>query len=111
MGRMGKDRTKQRVESKAWWPQWEQELSEYIRTCEIFQRANRENGKRYGLIQYIEEPKHQWETIDMDWITGIVPGGKENFNSCLVIFDRYGNSVRFLPCHKEDTAMDTALLF
>ncbi|MBW0489859.1 hypothetical protein O181_029574 [Austropuccinia psidii MF-1] len=47
----------------------------------------------------------------MDWVTGLVPGGKENFNFCLVIADRYRKSVRFLPCHNEDTAIDTALLF
>ncbi|MBW0508852.1 hypothetical protein O181_048567 [Austropuccinia psidii MF-1] len=47
----------------------------------------------------------------MDWVTGLVPGGKENFNAFLVIVDRYSNTVRCLPCHKEDTAMDTALLF
>ncbi|MBW0540036.1 hypothetical protein O181_079751 [Austropuccinia psidii MF-1] len=47
----------------------------------------------------------------MDWVTGLVPGGKENFNACLIIVDRFSHSVRFLPCHKEDTAMDTALLF
>ncbi|MBW0465736.1 hypothetical protein O181_005451 [Austropuccinia psidii MF-1] len=47
----------------------------------------------------------------MDWVTGLVPGVKENFNSFLVIVDRYSKSVSFLPCHKEDTAMDTALLF
>ncbi|MBW0563943.1 hypothetical protein O181_103658 [Austropuccinia psidii MF-1] len=47
----------------------------------------------------------------MDWVTGLVPGGKNNFNSCLVIVDRCGKSVRFLPCGKEDKDMDTALLF
>ncbi|MBW0531869.1 hypothetical protein O181_071584 [Austropuccinia psidii MF-1] len=47
----------------------------------------------------------------MDWVTGPVPGGKENFNACLIIVDRFSKSVRCLPCHKEDTAMDTALLF
>ncbi|MBW0566614.1 hypothetical protein O181_106329, partial [Austropuccinia psidii MF-1] len=47
----------------------------------------------------------------MDWVTGLVPGGKENFITFLVIFDRYRKHVRCLPCHKEDTAMDTALLF
>ncbi|MBW0482371.1 hypothetical protein O181_022086 [Austropuccinia psidii MF-1] len=47
----------------------------------------------------------------MHWVTGIVPGGKENFNACLVIVDRYTKSVRCLPCHKKDTAMDTAFLF
>ncbi|MBW0491096.1 hypothetical protein O181_030811 [Austropuccinia psidii MF-1] len=47
----------------------------------------------------------------MDWVTGPVPGGKENFNACLIIVDTFGNSMRFLPCHKEDTPMDTAPLF
>ncbi|MBW0545786.1 hypothetical protein O181_085501 [Austropuccinia psidii MF-1] len=47
----------------------------------------------------------------MDWVTGLVPGGKENFNACLVIVDRYRKSVSFLPCHKEETAINTALLF
>ncbi|MBW0508271.1 hypothetical protein O181_047986 [Austropuccinia psidii MF-1] len=47
----------------------------------------------------------------MDCVTGLVPGGKENFNACIVIFDRYSKSVRCLPCHKEDIAMDKALLY
>ncbi|MBW0482159.1 hypothetical protein O181_021874 [Austropuccinia psidii MF-1] len=44
-------------------------------------------------------------------VTGLVPGGKENFNACLIIVDRFSKSMRFLPCHKEDPAMDTALIF
>ncbi|MBW0525123.1 hypothetical protein O181_064838 [Austropuccinia psidii MF-1] len=47
----------------------------------------------------------------MEWVTGLVPGGKENFNSCLVRVDRYSKSFRCLPFYKENTAMDTALLF
>ncbi|MBW0469375.1 hypothetical protein O181_009090 [Austropuccinia psidii MF-1] len=58
MGHMSEDRTKERVASKAWWPKWEQELSEYINTCKRCQKANRKHGKKYGLIQHIEEPKH-----------------------------------------------------
>ncbi|MBW0528801.1 hypothetical protein O181_068516 [Austropuccinia psidii MF-1] len=47
----------------------------------------------------------------MDWVTGLVPGGKENYNACLIIVDRFSKSMRCLPFHKEETAMDTALLF
>ncbi|MBW0545778.1 hypothetical protein O181_085493 [Austropuccinia psidii MF-1] len=47
----------------------------------------------------------------MDWVTGLVPGGRENFNSCLIIVDRFSKSVSCLPCYKEDTAMDTDFLF
>ncbi|MBW0538672.1 hypothetical protein O181_078387 [Austropuccinia psidii MF-1] len=66
MGHVSEDRTKERVASTAWWPKWEQELSEYINTCERCQKANRKHGNKYGLLQHIEEPKHPWETINMD---------------------------------------------
>ncbi|MBW0581712.1 hypothetical protein O181_121427 [Austropuccinia psidii MF-1] len=111
MGHMSEDSTKERVASTAWWPKWEQELSEYINTRERCQKVNRKHGKKYGLIKHIEEFKHPLETINMEWVTGLVPGGKEKFNACLIIVDRFRKSVRFPPCHKEDTAMDTALLF
>ncbi|MBW0476637.1 hypothetical protein O181_016352 [Austropuccinia psidii MF-1] len=85
MGHMSEDRTKERVTRTAWWPQWEQGTSEYINICERCQKANRK--------------------------TGLVPVGKENCKAFLVIVDRYSKCVRFLPCTKEDTAMDTAFLF
>ncbi|MBW0563020.1 hypothetical protein O181_102735 [Austropuccinia psidii MF-1] len=47
----------------------------------------------------------------MDWVTGLVPGGKESFYACLIIADKFSKSMRCLPCHKEETAMDTSLLF
>ncbi|MBW0569344.1 hypothetical protein O181_109059 [Austropuccinia psidii MF-1] len=111
MEHMSEDRTKERVASTSWWPKWKQKFSEYIKTCERSQKANIKHGKKYGLLQHIEEPKHQWEMINMDWVTVLVPGGKENFNSCLIIANRLSKSLRCLPCHKEDTAMDTSLLF
>ncbi|MBW0483755.1 hypothetical protein O181_023470 [Austropuccinia psidii MF-1] len=66
MGHMSEDRTKQRVASTAWWPQWEKE------TC----------PRRQRKLQLFP-----------------------------VIVDRYSKGFRFLQCHKEDTAMDTELLF
>ncbi|MBW0570353.1 hypothetical protein O181_110068 [Austropuccinia psidii MF-1] len=111
MEHMSEDRTKQRVASTAWWPKWEQELIEYINTCGKSKKANRKHGRNYGLLQHIEEPKHPWESINMDWVTGLVPGGRENFNACLIIVDRFIQGVRFLPCHKEDTETNTASLF
>ncbi|MBW0476443.1 hypothetical protein O181_016158 [Austropuccinia psidii MF-1] len=108
---MSEERTKERVASTAWWTKGKQELSEYINNCERCQKANSKHWKKYGLLQHIEEPKHPWETINMDWVTGLVPGGKENFNACLILVDRFSKSMRCLLCHKEDTAMDTAWFF
>ncbi|MBW0560145.1 hypothetical protein O181_099860 [Austropuccinia psidii MF-1] len=46
----------------------------------------------------------------MDWVTALPPGGDKSKNACLVIVDRYSKTPIFLPHHKDDTAMDRALL-
>ncbi|MBW0512844.1 hypothetical protein O181_052559 [Austropuccinia psidii MF-1] len=99
------------MESTAWWLQWEQKLSGYINTYHRFRNANRKPGNKYGLLQPIEGPEHPLEIINISWVTGLVPGGKENYNYLLVIVDSLSKRFRYLPFHKEDTAMDTALLF
>ncbi|MBW0523137.1 hypothetical protein O181_062852 [Austropuccinia psidii MF-1] len=39
------------------------------------------------------------------------PRRQGEFNTCLIIVDSFSKSMRCLPCHKEDIAMDTPLLF
>ncbi|MBW0482528.1 hypothetical protein O181_022243 [Austropuccinia psidii MF-1] len=68
-------------------------------------------GRSMGYLKKKQEPKHPRETINMKWITGLVPGGKENFDVALIIVDRFSKRMRCLPFNKENTAMDTALLF
>ncbi|MBW0516950.1 hypothetical protein O181_056665 [Austropuccinia psidii MF-1] len=46
----------------------------------------------------------------MDWVTALPPSDDKGYNSCLVIVYRYSKTPIFLPCNKDDTAMDTALL-
>ncbi|MBW0541276.1 hypothetical protein O181_080991 [Austropuccinia psidii MF-1] len=58
----------------------------------------------------IQEPSKPWEIVHMDWVTGLPPGGDRSHNECLVVVDRFSKTQIFLSCHKDDTAMDTALL-
>ncbi|MBW0547473.1 hypothetical protein O181_087188 [Austropuccinia psidii MF-1] len=58
----------------------------------------------------IQEPSRPWKIVHVAWITGLPPGGDRSYNACLVIVDRFGKTPIFLPCHRDDTAMDTALL-
>ncbi|MBW0562131.1 hypothetical protein O181_101846 [Austropuccinia psidii MF-1] len=46
----------------------------------------------------------------MDWVTGLPSGCDRSYNAFLVIVDRFSKTSIFLPCHKDDIAMDTALL-
>ncbi|MBW0544093.1 hypothetical protein O181_083808 [Austropuccinia psidii MF-1] len=58
----------------------------------------------------IQEPRRAWEIVHMYWVTGLPLGGDRGYNACLVIVDRFSKTPIFLPCRKDDTAMDTALL-
>ncbi|MBW0568423.1 hypothetical protein O181_108138 [Austropuccinia psidii MF-1] len=59
---------------------------------------------------HIQEPKSPWEVVHMDWLPALLPSGYKRYNGCLVIVDRYSKTPIFLPCHKDDTDMDKALL-
>ncbi|MBW0516156.1 hypothetical protein O181_055871, partial [Austropuccinia psidii MF-1] len=74
------------------------------------QKANKSTGKRLGNMMKIQEPGRPWEIVHMDWVTGLPPGGYRSYDACLVIVDRFSKTPIFLQCHKDDTAMDTALL-
>ncbi|MBW0547325.1 hypothetical protein O181_087040 [Austropuccinia psidii MF-1] len=46
----------------------------------------------------------------MDWVTALPPGGDRSYNACLVLVDRYRKTPMFLPCNKDYTAIDTAIM-
>ncbi|MBW0533821.1 hypothetical protein O181_073536 [Austropuccinia psidii MF-1] len=40
----------------------------------------------------------------------LTPGGDRRFNACLVLADRYSKTQMFIPCHNNDTAMETSII-
>ncbi|MBW0490677.1 hypothetical protein O181_030392 [Austropuccinia psidii MF-1] len=58
----------------------------------------------------MQEPSRPWENVDMDWVTGPLPRGDRSYNYFLVIVLRFSKTTIILPCHKDYTAIDTALL-
>ncbi|MBW0552048.1 hypothetical protein O181_091763 [Austropuccinia psidii MF-1] len=58
----------------------------------------------------IQEPSRPWAIVHMDWVTGLPQGSDRSDNACLVIVYRFSKTPIFLPCRKDETAMDTALL-
>ncbi|MBW0580688.1 hypothetical protein O181_120403 [Austropuccinia psidii MF-1] len=109
-GHLSEDITIERIKTCAWWPSWRKDVIEYCHSWDRFQKANKATGKRFGLMIHIQEPNTPWEVVHMDWVTALPPGGDKSYNSCSVIVDRYSKTPIFLPCHKDDTAIDTALL-
>ncbi|MBW0473438.1 hypothetical protein O181_013153 [Austropuccinia psidii MF-1] len=89
---------------------WQKDVAEYCKTCDRWQKANKSTSKRLGNMIKIQEPSRPWEISHMDWVTGLPLGDDKGYNASLVIFESIRKTPIFLPCHKDDTAMDTALL-
>ncbi|MBW0567684.1 hypothetical protein O181_107399 [Austropuccinia psidii MF-1] len=100
----------EKTKTCAWWPSWRKDVIEYWHSCDRCQKANRATGKRFGFMIHIPEPSTPWKVVHMDWVAALLPCGEKSYNSCLFIVDRYRKTTIFLPCHKAETAMDTALV-
>ncbi|MBW0534076.1 hypothetical protein O181_073791 [Austropuccinia psidii MF-1] len=73
-------------------------------------KSKQSHRKKFGMVIQIQEPKFPWEIVHMEWVTSSPPGGDRSYNSFLVLVDRYSKTPMFLPCHKDDTAIDTAIM-
>ncbi|MBW0502790.1 hypothetical protein O181_042505 [Austropuccinia psidii MF-1] len=109
-GHLSEYRTREKIKTCIWWPMWQNNVAEYRKTCDRCQKANKSTGKRLGNMIKIQEPRKPWEIVHMDWVTCLPPGGDRSYNAYLVTVDRFSKTPIFLPCHKDDTVMDTALL-
>ncbi|MBW0511461.1 hypothetical protein O181_051176 [Austropuccinia psidii MF-1] len=109
-GHLSEERTLERVKTCSCWPSWKKDVAEYCQTCGRFQKANRATGKKFGMIIQIQEPKSPWEIVHMNWVTALPPGVNRCYNACLVLLDQYRKTRMFLPCYKNDTSMDTAIM-
>ncbi|MBW0553454.1 hypothetical protein O181_093169 [Austropuccinia psidii MF-1] len=109
-GNLSENRTMETIRTSSWWPSWRKDVIEYYNSCDRCQKANKATGKRFDLMIHIQEPSTPWKLAQMDWVTALPPAGDKSYNACLVIVERYSKNPIILPCHKDDTAMDTALL-
>jgi len=110
-GHLALDRTLESVKRIAWWPTLSDDTNLFVSTCKVCQRSRRHTGKIPGLLQKIESPKHPWEIINMDFVTGLPPAGPAKYNSILLIVDRFSKMTFFVPTHENATAHDTAYVF
>ncbi|MBW0463632.1 hypothetical protein O181_003347 [Austropuccinia psidii MF-1] len=92
-GNLSKDRTREKLKACIWWPMPQKDVSEYCKTCDRCQKANKSTGKRLENMIKIQEPSRPSEIFPMDWVNGLPPGGDRSYNACLVIVDRFSKAL------------------
>lgn len=98
-----------RVQQGDYWPQMRDDVKEYVKTCLTCQQDKVERKKQAGLLEPLPVPKKPWESVSLDFITGLPKVG--DLGTILVVIDRFSKYATFLASPKYVSAEETALLF
>lgn len=109
-GHPGSDRTVQHLLRSYWWPGITKDVREFVRACNECQRNKSKTVKPGGLLQPMPIPGSKWESVGMDFITGL-PCTKAGYDSVLVVIDRLSKLVHLIPTTTNVTATEVARLF
>lgn len=78
-----------------WWANMRREVAEFVAKCLTCQKIKIDHRKPGGLLQPLEVPEWKWESISMDFVTGLPPTLKGS-NTVWVIVDRLTKVARFI---------------
>ncbi|KAJ3701343.1 hypothetical protein LUZ61_005048 [Rhynchospora tenuis] len=108
-GHSGSLVTYKRMKALFYWPGMKQFIVDHIRHCEVCQMTKPEHVPSPGLLQPLPIPSEAWNSIGMDFITGLPKSeGKEVL---LVVVDRLTKYSHFLPLSHPYTAASVAQVF
>jgi hypothetical protein len=92
-----------------YWPKLRQEVSKYIRSCTAYAIAKL-TTKKQGLYTPLPTPDRPWESISMDYMSGL-PSTKWGNDYVFVVVDRFSKMAILVSCKKNITVEATAKLF
>ncbi|KAL2231996.1 UNVERIFIED_CONTAM: Transposon Tf2-11 polyprotein [Sesamum indicum] len=85
------------------------DVETHVRTCLICRQDKADHQRKAGLLQPLPIPKRPWESVSMDYISGLPK--VENLGSIIVVVDRLSKYATFIAAPKHVTAEGTAHLF
>jgi hypothetical protein len=85
------------------------QVDSFIRACALCSQSKPSNQK-HGLYQPLSIPSRPWESISMDFLSGL-PTTLGKHDAIWVVVCRFSKMALFLPCHKTTSAAQTAEIF
>ena len=110
VGHPGRAKTFEIVTRDYWWPSIRKTIARYINNCDTCARAKPVRHMPYGYLKPLEVPQRRWESVSMDFITGL-PTGRNGYNAILVVADRLTKMAHFIPTTDTVTAEGLAELY
>ena len=92
-----------------YWLNLRQDVGKYIRSC-ISRAISKPSIKKQGLYTPFPTPSRPWESISMDYMSGL-PSTKHNNDYVFVVVNRFSKMAIMAACKKNITTKATAKLF
>ena len=108
-GHSGFPVTYRRIKSNFAWPGMKHQIREFVQGCQIYQQAKPERVKYPGLLLPLPVPKQAWQTVSLDFISGLPPTSKGN--CILVVVDKLSKYAHFMVLKHTFTALTVAKIF
>jgi hypothetical protein len=109
-GHTGVLKTTEKVTRMFWWPGVRHYVKDYVKRCEACQRNKSSNQKPAGLLQPLPIPKRPWDSVSMDFVTGL-PEMPNGHDAIIVFVDRLTKMVHLVATTTDVDAKGTAALF
>jgi hypothetical protein len=86
------------------------DIAKYLAQCIECQQVKAEHRHPAGLLHPLPIPEWKWETISMDFITGLPTSTRHN-DAIMVVVDKLSKSAHFIPIKLTCKAIDIAQVF
>jgi hypothetical protein len=93
-----------------YWLGLKNDIADYLAKCLECQQVKVEYQHLVGLLQPLPILEWKWETISMDFITGLPKSTKQN-DAIMVMVEKLSNSAHFVPVKSTCKAIDIANIF
>jgi hypothetical protein len=84
-------------------------VKQFMAHYEICQQAKPERVKYPGLLQPLTVPGYAWQVVSLDFIEGLPMS--HNFNSILVVVDKFSKYAHFIPLKHPFTAFQVVMAY
>jgi len=109
-GRFGIDKTAALLQRKYHWIKMEDDVQEYVSSCNLCQRTKAHQHKPYRELSSLPLPEGPWQELTMDFITGLPPSKRQGnvYDAILVVVDCFTKMSIYIPCTKRVNSVDLA---